>query len=193
MAKTGDKEQASKSGGNKHVIARMSYLHQAAKYLSEAQSRDRKKDLQLPSAGDENDRGNIVVSSIISGSASGLGEQRRLVAHLKGVSNKGKGQARLPLEMKHSMCKRCDTYLVEPSTCTIFKENKSVGSKKPWADVKVVRCLACGADKRFPIGSSRQLRKSKREKRMDVETQSSRVSLDKQMALPQHTMGSDAS
>jgi hypothetical protein len=35
-------------------------------------------------------------------------------------------------------------------TCSHEIRNESRGGKKPWADVLVVRCFACGTEKRFP-------------------------------------------
>jgi len=35
-------------------------------------------------------------------------------------------------------------------------ENRSKKGRKPWAEVLVVRCISCGATKRFPVGSRRR-------------------------------------
>ena len=41
-------------------------------------------------------------------------------------------------------------------------ENASRNACKPFADIEVATCLACGAQKRFPIGAIRQSRKANR-------------------------------
>jgi ribonuclease P protein subunit RPR2 len=66
--------------------------------------------------------------------------------------------------MKHSICKNCDTMLIDGSTCTNEVENKSKGGKKRWADVLVRKCNTCGLEKRFPIGAERQKRRPHRTK-----------------------------
>ncbi|RYP86163.1 hypothetical protein DL769_000775 [Monosporascus sp. CRB-8-3] len=65
--------------------------------------------------------------------------------------------------MKHTICKYCDTLLVEGHTSTSFVENQSKGGKKPWADVLVVKCNTCGGLKRFPVQAPRQKRRPIRE------------------------------
>lgn len=41
-------------------------------------------------------------------------------------------------------------------------ENKSRAEKKPCADVLVIQCRNCHAEKRFPIGAPRQKKKTER-------------------------------
>ena len=83
-----------------------------------------------------------------------LGLSRHLVTHMRAITLKS--HVRLSHEMKHSLCKRCDTLLVPGSTSQCSIENQSKGRKKPWADVYVTQCLKCGTRKRFPVGSKRQ-------------------------------------
>jgi len=71
--------------------------------------------------------------------------------------------------VKALLCKRCDVLLVPGSTSSVTVENASRGGKKPWAEVEVVRCLACGAEKRFPVGATRQKRKTRRGGVIDAE------------------------
>lgn len=59
---------------------------------------------------------------------------------------------RLDPSIKRTICKRCDSLLVPGVSSTNRIENPSKGGKKPWADVLVVECNACGAVKRFPVG-----------------------------------------
>lgn len=74
-----------------------------------------------------------------------------------------KSQIRLHTDMKHSICKVCDSPLVEGSTSSKSIENLSKGGRKPWADVLCVRCRVCGHKKRFPVGAKRQKRKGERQ------------------------------
>lgn len=37
----------------------------------------------------------------------------------------------------------------------MFRENKSKGGKKPWAEIIVVECRGCKAMKRFPVGKGK--------------------------------------
>ena len=91
-----------------------------------------------------------------------IGISRRLLSHLRGVSLKG--QIRLAPAMKHSICKGCDALLVTGSTSTSRVENKSRNGRKPWADVLVINCSACGTPKRYPLNTKRQSKKSDRTK-----------------------------
>lgn len=50
--------------------------------------------------------------------------------------------------------------LIPGVSATYEVENKSKNGKKPWADVLIVGCKACGALKRFPVGA--ELLKEKR-------------------------------
>jgi hypothetical protein len=38
----------------------------------------------------------------------------------------------------------------------------SKNGRKPWAEVAIITCIACGACKRFPVGAKRQKRKALR-------------------------------
>ena len=76
------------------------------------------------------------------------GLSRLYVSQMRGVSLKS--QHRLPPAFKRSFCKRCDTLLEPDLTCTEEIQNESRERKKPWADVLVIHCTACGAEKRFP-------------------------------------------
>lgn len=184
--------KANKCGGHisqKHLRARISYLYQAATYMQNIV--DGKTSLLFQSASEDipskaNHRGLLQPSTLrseeishstppvqISGelknqqkdktvTPKGLGQTRQFINHLRGVSLKG--QIRLASTVKHSLCKRCDSLLVLGSTSTNDIENKSRGGEKPWADVLVVTCNACGSKKRFPIGVKRQPQRTVRGK-----------------------------
>lgn len=180
-----DKAKAHKGLQQKHLHSRISYLYQAATYLSQAIGKPQPctsnfvtgkilEDNQGKAvAMAEADSGQScpIIPSTLGNVTSALGEpnvlqsqnsalSRQLLGHLRAVSLKG--QIRLSPNMKHSICKRCDLLLVPGSSATVQTENKSRGGKKPWADVLVMTCTACGTAKRYPVGAKRQLRKEKR-------------------------------
>ena len=161
---------------HRHLHSRISYLYQAANYLSQLSNevpgclkvtadkeqiiasltRDNSQTKQLvqgtsepvPAATD------VSVSYVSNKEESRLGQGRRLVSHLRTVSLKS--QIRLSSSLKHSVCRRCETFLTPGSTSTFELENKSRGGRKSWADVLVVTCKHCGTAKRFPTGATRQ-------------------------------------
>ena len=131
---------------NKALHSRVSYLYQAAVYLATKQQHSRGSELATPLTPQTN-------SPLEPAS-------RRLVTDLCLVSRKV--QMRMSPAMKHSICKNCDTILIDGSTCTNKLENKSKGGRKRWADVLVRKCNTCGFEKRFPIGAERQKRRPHR-------------------------------
>lgn len=150
------KGKASKGGGkvpNKALLSRVSYLYQAATYLATQQQlskSERTKSATWTSFEDvqeapEYDQPQDPTTQAIS---------RRLLSDLRSVSMKA--QVRMSPAMKHSMCKYCDTMLVDGSSCSSGVENKSRGGKKPWADVLVRNCKSCGMARRFPLTTGKQ-------------------------------------
>ncbi|KAI4859493.1 Rpr2-domain-containing protein [Hypoxylon rubiginosum] len=146
---------------NRSIYSRISYLYQAAAYLGTlSQHTDPNSDTQNPET---------------TGSKAALeGKQasrmrhanqvlsRRLVTDLRATSHKS--QIRISPAMKQSICKYCDTLLIEGETSSSAVENKSKGGKKPWADVLVVKCHTCQGVKRFHVQAPRQKRRPIREK-----------------------------
>jgi ribonuclease P protein subunit RPR2 len=120
---------------NKHLHARSTFLYQAATYLT----------LQT-------------TTPDIARKHSPLALQ--LGSDLQQVSRKG--QLRLAIDLKRSMCKSCNTILIPGRTATQEIQNPSKGGKKPWADVLVLTCNICGGEKKFPVGAKKQLSKAKR-------------------------------
>ena len=180
-----EKARAHKGLLQKHLHSRISYLYQAAIYLSgttgKAQTCESNsgKEKQLVNNHGEaagmseaaSERSLPIAPSTQEEGTPALGERsmlqaqsgalpRQLLTHLRAVSLKG--QIRLSPNMKHSICKRCDLLLVPGNSATTYMENKSRGGKKSWADVLVITCNACGTAKRYPVGAKRQLRKKKR-------------------------------
>lgn len=184
-----DKAKAQKGLAQKHLHSRISYLYQAATYLARVADQS---EARTPCPNDENPKesepgGELQCAVAAFEAASDKGpllspaEQedrmpkidskdkrasddsalsRQLVTHLRAASLKG--QIRLSPAMKHTICKRCSILLVPGSTSTTYIENSSRGGKKPWADVLVTTCTACGTAKRFPVGAKNQLRRESR-------------------------------
>ncbi|KAH6662228.1 RNAse P Rpr2/Rpp21/SNM1 subunit domain-containing protein [Plectosphaerella plurivora] len=140
------KAKASESVPNRHLYSRISYLHQAATYLaSQTQSTEQEKHKSE--------------DKLAPPPSHNLA--RHLVAGIRTVGRKA--LIRPSPRMKQSLCKHCDSVLIEGKTCITSVENASKGGKKPWADMLVVRCLTCENVKRFPVNMPRQKRKGLRE------------------------------
>lgn len=144
---------------NKVLHSRVSYLYQAASYLATHDPKDLSTSTatsqvaeseQMKSKKPAEQLPEIQLHSVA----------RRMVSDLRTVSQKV--QIRLSPAMKHSFCKKCDTILVEGSTCVNRIENKSKGGRKPWADILVRKCNCCGCEKRFPLAAGRQRRRPHR-------------------------------
>jgi ribonuclease P protein subunit RPR2 len=180
------KEKAKKGVPNKHLHARIAYLDQAVKYLSAqslAQSHTQEPNTEklqdhhkpvgrmttIPPGTLGIDAAHSVANkkpspghpstTTFNPPPSGLPLQ--LNAHLRSVAQKA--QIRLSQDLKHAICKTCSSPLIEGETHLRSTENLSKGGRKSWADVLVLKCCACGACKRFPIGAKKQKRKSLRE------------------------------
>ncbi|KAF1991640.1 Rpr2-domain-containing protein [Aulographum hederae CBS 113979] len=172
------KKPGVKNVPNKHIYARASYLYQAATYLASKQNSTATKsstqDAPSSEAQQEKTQHNGPTSTIIPSHQSPHEEEEnstptkikppglpaQLLSQTRAVSRKG--QARLSLDIKRSICKRCNSLLVSGSSSSDYLENKSNGGKKACADVWVVECVFCSAQKRFPVGGKKQMRKSKR-------------------------------
>jgi ribonuclease P protein subunit RPR2 len=169
------KVKSSKGTGNipnKILHSRISYLYQAATYLAAAQqphsgSKPTSTEDSSMATGKESEtesRGTMATESselTISSHAAYRPASRRLISDLRSVTLKG--QMRISPTMKHSICKKCDTMLIDGSTCANEVENKSKDGKKPWADVLVRKCFTCGLEKRFPVATKRQPRRPHRQ------------------------------
>ncbi|EKD14620.1 uncharacterized protein L3040_000144 [Drepanopeziza brunnea f. sp. 'multigermtubi'] len=142
---------------NKAIYSRVSYLYQAAAYMAAQQEHCKSAESQTTKGNDyaEPDGSSAESLKPLFQCAS-----RRLVAEFRAVSHKA--LLRISPAMKHSICKGCDTMLIDGSTCTNEIENRSRGGKKPWADVLVRKCSTCGLAKRFPVAAKRQKRKQDR-------------------------------
>ncbi|ORY67367.1 RNAse P Rpr2/Rpp21/SNM1 subunit domain-containing protein [Pseudomassariella vexata] len=159
------KQKGSGSVQNRPIYSRLSYLYQAAAHLGSA-SNDQKIDATTKQALED---GAHSTASQTQKSESHVKQAmaRNLLKELRAISHKT--QIRISPAIKHTICKSCDTLLVEGDTCTSTVENKSKGGKKPWADVLVVKCKTCGGVKRFPVQAPRQKRRPHREAKAQEE------------------------
>lgn len=170
-------------GVNSHIRARLNYLHAAATYLQTGEIPSRRSTGPDPLEGaasedkesvpvsapivpvvnkDESSEASLCAQTAPATTIQNSNLSRVLVSHMRGVSLKS--QLRLPVEVKRSFCKRCETLLVPGSNSVQEMRNDSRGRSKPWADVLVVRCTTCGTEKRFPQTDKRSKRFPERRK-----------------------------
>ena len=177
------------SNGKKHLQCRISYLHRAAAYLTDLQyeasrSTDKPQQMKLQ---DPNAPGKLqgLPRSMEGNTAEAQAQltlpddktfeqskmtptlsplARHLISDLQSISKKS--LIRLESSVKHTICKKCQSYLKSGHNMTSAIENKSRGGKKPWASVRVDTCSFCNAQKRFPINAERQPRRKNREQRV---------------------------
>lgn len=161
------KAKAQKEGKNAkgHLKARLEYLQRAAKYLHNTaidQSRANtiadgdgdvktgpaEQPLTRPAVTCNNSNAATVHENKQPAKKPLINLARVSVSQMRGVSLKT--QTRLPVPVKRSFCKKCDTLLTPEVSCKHELQNASRGRKKPWAEVLVVRCVVCGTEKRFP-------------------------------------------
>jgi ribonuclease P protein subunit RPR2 len=153
---------------SKYLHARIAYLQRAAQYFA---TQDQKTSEGEPqnilesaatnrrSSGSTDERSTaeqIHPVDFAHGSAGGMAHYFN--NHVTQVARKS--QIRLQHDTKHSICKRCTNHLVEGQTCTKTVVNSSKGRQKPHADVLIVECGYCAAQRRFPIGTKRQKKKA---------------------------------
>ena len=133
---------------NKMLYSRMSYIHQAAIYLATKREISEGEQTEGPQE-----------SILLGPNKSALeASARRLISDLRNVSQKG--TIRMSPEMKRSICKYCDTVLIDGSTCSAKFENASKDGKKPWADVLVRKCNTCGRAKKDSRGNEKTTAKT---------------------------------
>lgn len=181
MAKAkGKKEAKNSKNSQSHIRARLDYLHQAAAYFQGKSTLAKDQNAKVHNNEhtsvavhiDSGDNGRPVDTQQQVFSVNQKTTQEPLrnlsrvcVSHLRAVAMKT--QIRLPITLKRSVCKRCDTILVPGLTCSRETRNASRDGKKAWADVLVVRCLSCGTEKRFPQTEKRGKKLVERRKEED--------------------------
>lgn len=189
MAK--DKAKGAKGVPNKHLHARISFLHQAALYLAapssspaanpvdgvKRQESGELRSVDVPESGlDPTEDSSAMAHGMESTSSECPHENtgspkpadhERFLGGLPILLSSQlrqvalKSQIRLQAPVKHAICKTCDSVLVEGQSCKKYVENLS-RTRKSHADVLVVECFACGTKRRYPIGSGRQKSKKGR-------------------------------
>nr|POE79643.1 hypothetical protein CFP56_07708 [Quercus suber] len=171
-----------KSGpGNKHLHARIAYLHEAASYLATQNSAcpiDCGRNVSVPPGQSLQPQATACVRDVnhIKHSLSKSkpeesaetpcsrsrehGLPNLLPYHLRQVAQKA--IIRLSPEIKRSVCKTCSGILVEGKTSRQYVENLSRLGAKAHADVLVLECFLCGTKKRIPVGAERPLKRKRR-------------------------------
>lgn len=146
---------------NRAIYSRLSYLYQAAAYLQSQGLQSQGPPTAVEQAQPQNENHSEPPNE--QGKRPGpQGDihaitSRLLLSDLRAASLKT--QIRLDPSIKRTVCKYCDTLLVEGASCRSSIENRSKGGRKPWADVLVMRCGTCGGEKRFPVSAARQKRR----------------------------------
>ncbi|KAL2830255.1 RNAse P Rpr2/Rpp21/SNM1 subunit domain-containing protein [Aspergillus cavernicola] len=179
MAKAKNKK-GSCGGVNSHIRARLNYLHKAATYLQTAKTKPGTEGVENISKSGEDDvmSDSKRIVPLVSPNSANTHDRtaclpqlaRVCISQIRGVSLKS--QLRLPIEQKRSFCKRCDTLLVSGTNFTEEIRNPSRGSRKPWAEVRVIRCNICRTEKRFPRTDKRSRKLSDRRKDQQAKYQS---------------------
>lgn len=167
------KNKAAGSVPNRPIYSRISYLYQAAAYLSSTSQNEDRTSHEAKQTSEDGTKKSTQPSST---NATKQAVSRRLLTNLRASSLKT--QIRLSPSMKHTMCKYCDTLLIEGETSISVVENQSKDGKKPWADVLVVKCNTCGGLKRFPVQAPRQKRRPIREAESNQKSKDGVVTLN---------------
>lgn len=157
---------------NRPMYSRISFLYQAATYLAASDTQTQTQSTQkfpltegatvdVDMDVNDNINSDIADSQSNKPTPGARNMSRRLLSQLRATTLKS--QIRVNPEIKRSICKYCDTLLIEGQTCSSIVENKSKGGKKPWADTLVVKCQTCGREKRFPVNTPKQKRRPLRD------------------------------
>lgn len=158
---------------NRIIYSRASYLYQAANYLSNCVGSS--ENASTP-AGIPCKAGHSVHPQQNKQQESMEKLSRMVITDMRAVSLKA--QIRQSPALKRTVCKFCDTLLVEGRSCSSTVENSSKGGRKPWADVLVIECKTCGNVKRFPVDAPRQKRKCLRSVESNSQESEKRESTD---------------
>lgn len=143
---------------NRPIYARMSFLYQAAAYLSDHAGSKGTADTSAEQGA------TITINQVGNTRGADLKMRealsRQYITDMRSTSKKA--QISMSPALKHTICKYCDTLLVEGQNSTTTIENMSKGGRKPWADMLIISCRTCGGFKRFPVHAPRQKRRSGR-------------------------------
>ena len=163
MIKKMPKSKAPKESKNSksHLKARLEFLDHAARYMynctlpkgtSRANTCSSNDDINPHSVEERMDTSPDGVFQPPKGGSS-ISLSRMYASQMRGASLKT--LTRLPVSVKRSYCKCCDTLLIPGESCSQELRNSSRGGKKPWADVLEIRCFHCGTVRRYPQGDKR--------------------------------------
>ena len=150
------KSKPQTSVANRHIYSRASFCYQAATYLAQA-TKPKEHDSESNFAG-QKQHGTADTAALAKRATENM--SRQMISDMRAISLKV--QIRQSPDLKRTMCKICDSLLIEGQSCLSMVENHSKGGKKPWADVLVIQCLTCKNVKRIPIGAQKQKRKQAR-------------------------------
>ena len=165
------------NASSKPLHSRISYLYQAATYLSNVQAASSALTLAPGDPSEPRTNSNRQTTEsphTLEQCPKGNGASKRtklnhlplsrlLLSQLRDVSLKG--QVRLSPDVKQSICRRCYTLLIPGQSSTVTIENLSRNGRKPWADMLLITCNGCRAEKRFPVGLNRQPSRANRKSR----------------------------
>lgn len=155
---------------NRHIYTRASYLYQAGAYLaSRVPDSHHASSQPRPSSpeGRETEAGDATIAAVDRQHRAIQNTSRQVISDMRAVSLKV--LIRQTSAIKKTICKFCDTLLVEGKTCRSVVENFSRGGRKPWADVLAIECKTCGRVKRFPVSASKQKRRPLRDRKQSQE------------------------
>ncbi|KAK3363510.1 RNAse P Rpr2/Rpp21/SNM1 subunit domain-containing protein [Lasiosphaeria hispida] len=148
---------------NRAIYSRVSFLHQAAAAIAVPGT--------TTATAAATAAAEVTFASHSSAKPAALpleGMARRLATDLRSVSLKTR--IRLSPNMKQTLCKFCDSILIEGQSVTSTVENRSRGGRKSWADVLVRKCHACGRERRYPVSAARPKRKGERGEAVGAES-----------------------
>lgn len=160
------------------VISRLSFLYQAATYLTLSQP-------AKPAVGtDTSTSTSSPESPTINSSTTPL--SRYYLSHL--IASAEKSQQRLSPSIKRTICKRCTSILITGVSCTTRIENASKQGRKRKADVIIVECNGCGVTKRYPTDEAgrkkqKQRKKDRTEKRGKLDMDDNIEDANKEVAM----------
>lgn len=151
-------KKGSGSVPQKHLHSRLSYLYQASIYLDNAKQKpalpeettqERLQDTKIQPAPEPQSPTTEVTLSTPTATPTPSLESQYLLTSLRSISQRA--QIRISPSIKRTICRRCNV-LLSPPYGTVQVENLSRGGRKAHADVLLVICGRCGAEKRYPVG-----------------------------------------
>lgn len=141
---------------NRQSHARISFLYQAATYLTKIPQTADTKTINQVTENVEQGHSlqkeppvDISIDRNINRTASDFALSQYYSSQIGTIARKA--QFKIAPSLKRSICKGCSVILVPGSTSTTTIENLSCNASKPWADVLLISCQLCGMEKRLPL------------------------------------------